>query len=101
MAEPLYRVSGLDLAFSKNTKIESAPTADQEPLDHITSPEFDCELKARHARLSYYDLRFSNTKAVADIDVYFQQPFGRKIFAKHPASQLHGRQFVSPIFVVL
>jgi hypothetical protein len=99
--EPLYRVSGLNLTFAQNRKIESAQTADEKPLDHISPPELDCEFGARQARFCDHDLRASDAKAVADIDLFLSQPFGRKVFTKHPIRQLPVWQFVSPKLVVL
>ena len=70
MAKLLYRISGPNLAFSQNRKIESAPTADEKSLDHISSPKLEGELGARYAGFGHHYLRPSNAKAVADVDFF-------------------------------
>ena len=77
--EPLDDIPRADLAFSLDGEIEPATAALVEMLDHVGSPETDPELVAGHARLCDNEFRRTDTVAVANPDLIFQQPLGGEI----------------------
>src|SRR5579862_2329668 len=94
-------VARADFALAQDAEIETAAAAGEESLGHVVALEFQIQLVAGNSRLRDDDFGAANRVSVSEGDIVFEEALRREIFSEGAPRQVHTRQFILPISVVL
>src|SRR3981081_3486082 len=81
-SEEFELVTGADLSFFDDRKIEATTAVSHEALDHVVPLKFDCEFETRKPWCRYPDHSGADAVAVANGNVRFEEPLDSEVLAE-------------------
>ena len=83
-----HRIAGRNLSLVQDGKVKATLTALQESLYDFRAAGPNAELKARHAWLGDNKLGRPKSKAVTNVNHFFEQALRYEVLAEHPPWQV-------------
>src|SRR5882762_652234 len=94
-------VAWADFTFAKDAQIKSAAAAGQETLGHVVAAELQVQLEAWNSRLRHDHFRCADRETVSEEDGILDEACCGEIFPEGAPGQIHARQLLLPVRIVL
>ena len=94
-------VAWADFAFAKDAQIKSAAAAGQETFGHVVAAELQVQFEAWNSRLRHHHFRRADRETVSEENGILDETCCGEIFPEGAPGQIHSRQFLLPVGIVL
>src|SRR6267143_3078014 len=94
-------VAWANFSFAKDAQIKSAAAAGQETFGHVVAAELQVQFEAWNSRLRHHHFRRADRETVSEEDGILDETCRREIFPESAPGQIHARQLLLPVRIVL